>query len=149
MPRLSSIRHEPRSRHGTPSVRRRRTRGQSLVEFALVLPILLFLTLTALDFGRIYLGYINIQNMARIAANYAANNPNAWTGGGDADAQAQFRNQILQDGAVTNCALPKSGSTTDRPDADVHGRQRRRRREHARRHGTGRRSAARSASSPR
>ena len=91
---------------------RRRTRGQSLVEFALVLPILLFLTLTALDFGRVYLGYINIQNMARIAANYAANNPNAWTGGGNADAQAQFRNQILQDGAVTNCALPKSGSTT-------------------------------------
>ncbi len=86
--------------------------GQAFVEFALVLPILLFLTLTALDFGRVYLGYINIQNMARIAANYAANNPTAWTGGGNAEAQAQFRNQILQDGAATNCALPKSGSTT-------------------------------------
>jgi hypothetical protein len=33
-----------------------RTRGQSLVEFALVLPIIMMLTLTALDFGRVYLG---------------------------------------------------------------------------------------------
>ena len=86
--------------------------------------------------------------MARIAANYAANNPNAWTGGGDADAKAQFRNQILQDGAVSNCALPKSGSTTIVPtptftDGNGDGAD-----GHARRHGTGRRSAARSASSP-
>ena len=76
------------------------------------MPILLFLTLTALDFGRVSLGYINIQNMARIAANFAANNPNAWTGGGDADAKARYRNQILQDGAATNCRLPVvSGSS--------------------------------------
>ena len=52
-------------------------RGQSLVEFALVLPIILLVVLLALDFGRTYLGYINLQNMARIAANYAANNPTA------------------------------------------------------------------------
>ena len=44
----------------------------------MALPVLLFLTLIALDFGRVYLGYINLQNMARIAANYAANNPDAW-----------------------------------------------------------------------
>jgi len=111
MPRASAIRS--RLTGVRPGLRSpRRTRGQSLVEFALILPILLFLTLTALDFGRVYLGYINIQNMARIAANYAANNPTAWVGSGDASAQAQFRNQILQDGAATNCALPKSGTTT-------------------------------------
>jgi PKD repeat protein len=72
----------------------------------MVLPIILFLTLTALDFGRVYLGYINLQNMARIAANFAANNPTAWTGGGDAGAQAQYRSQILSDGAASNCTLP-------------------------------------------
>ena len=54
------------------------SRGQSLVEFALVLPVILFLTLIALDFGRVYLGYINLQNMARIASNFAANHPDAW-----------------------------------------------------------------------
>src|SRR5215471_9013483 len=47
------------------SRRWRSKRGQSLVEFALVLPVILVLTLIALDFGRIYLGYINLQNMAR------------------------------------------------------------------------------------
>src|SRR6187551_866298 len=104
MIRFRSTRPGDTSRAAHADNRRERSRGQSLVEFALVIPILLFLTLTALDFGRVYLGYINIQNMARIAANYAANNPNAWTGGGDADAKAQFRNQILQDGAVSNCA---------------------------------------------
>ena len=83
-----------------------RTRGQSLVEFALVLPILLLLTLTALDFGRVYLGYVNLQNMARIAANFAANNPAAWAGTGDAKAQLKYQNQILADASASNCDLP-------------------------------------------
>src|SRR5438552_1763048 len=86
-----------------------RKRGQGLVEFALVLPIILLLTMTALDFGRIYLGYINVQNMARVAANFAANNatdltsPDAPT---VASALARYRNQIDLDAAATNCRLP-------------------------------------------
>ena len=87
-----------------------RTRGQSLVEFALVIPILLFLTLIALDFGRVYLGYINLQNMARIAANFAANNPTAWGATPDAEVQLRYKNQILQDAAAINCQLPKDGA---------------------------------------
>src|SRR6478752_572513 len=79
------------------------SRGQSLVEFAMVLPILLFLTLIALDFGRVYLGYINLQNMARIAANYAANNPDAWGSPADASVQTRYENQILQDASASNC----------------------------------------------
>lgn len=75
-----------------------------------MLPILLFLTLTALDFGRVYLGYINLQNMARIAANYAANNPSAWDATPSADVQLKYRNQILADAAATNCSLPVDGS---------------------------------------
>jgi Flp pilus assembly protein TadG len=61
-------------RESTPD-RRRRSRGQSLVEFAIVLPILLLLTLVALDFGGVYLGWINLQSMSRIAANLAAQQP--------------------------------------------------------------------------
>ncbi len=90
-----------------------RTRGQSLVEFALVLPIIMMLTLTALDFGRVYLGYINLQNVARIAANFAANNPLAWTVSADPDVQAnrlqartKYQKEILADAAATNCNLP-------------------------------------------
>jgi PKD repeat protein len=81
-------------------------RGQSLVEFALVLPIVLLLTMIALDFGRVYLGYINLQNMARIAANFASNNPDAWGTTPDTATQTKYRNQILGDASATNCALP-------------------------------------------
>lgn len=88
---------------------RHRSRGQSLVEFALVLPLMLVLTLSALDFGRVYLGWINLQNMTRIAANLAANNPTAWTGAGNAGVQARYEAQILADATATNCQLPTSG----------------------------------------
>ncbi len=96
--------------------RRHRRRGQSLVEFAIVLPILLFLTLVALDFGRVYLGWINLQSMSRIGANLAANNPTAWQPGGDASVQAQYQNQIRNDAAATNCQLPTVGGVTTAPD---------------------------------
>lgn len=89
----------------------RDSRGQSLVEFALVLPVLLLVTLIAIDFGRVYLGWVNLQNMARIGANFAANNPTAWTGAGDASAQAEYRTQILNDAKAINCSLPMSGGT--------------------------------------
>jgi PKD repeat protein len=91
-----------------PFARRERSRGQSLVEFALVLPILLFLTLIALDFGRVYLGYINLQNMARIAANFAGNNPSAWDAipvAKDAELKTKYYNQIIADAAAINCSL--------------------------------------------
>jgi PKD repeat protein len=99
-----------------PSRRHReRTLGQSLVEFAIVLPIILFLTLIALDFGRVYLGWINLQSMSRIAANLAANNPTAWSGTGDAAVQAKYQNQIRNDAAATNCELPKVGGVQTAP----------------------------------
>jgi hypothetical protein len=62
---------------------RERSRGQSLVEFALIFPVVLLLTLIAIDFGRIYLGWINLEQMARIAANHAADHASAWETPGD------------------------------------------------------------------
>jgi PKD repeat protein len=97
-----------RGRVAGASNRRTRTHGQSLVEFALVLPVLLFLTLIALDFGRVYLGYINLQNMARIAANFAANNSSAWDAtpnAKDAKLKTQYYNQIIADAQAINCQL--------------------------------------------
>jgi PKD repeat protein len=88
------------------TARQRRSLGQSLVEFALVLPILLLLTLMAIDFGRVYLGYINLQSMARIAANFAANNPDAWGATPDLTVQTKYKSQIIADAAATNCTLP-------------------------------------------
>ena len=102
--------HRPRY-----AARRERSRGQSLVEFALVVPILLFLTVIALDFGRVYLGWINLQSMTRIAANLAANNPTAWNGGGDPDVLATYQAQIRNDAAATNCQLPVVGGKRTAP----------------------------------
>jgi PKD repeat protein len=104
------LRRPSRDRHD-----RNRTLGQSLVEFAIVLPIILFLTLIALDFGRVYLGWINLQSMSRIAANLAANNPTAWSNG-DAAVQAKYQNQIRNDASATNCELPKVGGVSTAPD---------------------------------
>jgi PKD repeat protein len=98
---------------------RRHRRGQGLVEFALVLPVILLLTMIALDFGRIYLGYINLQNLTRIAANIAANNSEAWADN-DTEVLTRYQNQIALDASATNCEL--LGGTAPAPTfTDVNG----------------------------
>jgi hypothetical protein len=49
-------------------------RGQSLIEFALLLPVLLVLIISALEFGRLFYTKIVITNAAREGANYYAGN---------------------------------------------------------------------------
>jgi Flp pilus assembly protein TadG len=49
-----------------------RKRGQSLVEFALILPILLTLVGAAVDVARLYQGWITLEGATRDAAEYAA-----------------------------------------------------------------------------
>lgn len=83
---------------------RARIRGQSLAEFAIVIPVLLLLTMIALDFGRMYLGYINLQNLTRAAANFAANNPTAWSTN-NTTVMTQYQNQVINDAANSNCTL--------------------------------------------
>src|SRR4051794_18751060 len=53
----------------------RRRRGQSVVEFALILPAFLLLMLIAVDFGRIFFTSIQLNNAVREAANYGATKP--------------------------------------------------------------------------
>lgn len=57
-----------------------KSRGQSLVEFALVLPLLLMLVLGAMDFGRLFYTKMVITNAAREGANYFAYHPGDITG---------------------------------------------------------------------
>lgn len=52
--------------------RRNRSRGQTLVEFALILPVFLVLTLGVVDGARVFSAYISITNGAREGALYAA-----------------------------------------------------------------------------
>ncbi len=105
-----------------PFFRRRRpaSRGQAMVEFALILPILVLLLLLAVDFGRVFFGWVAVNNASRIAANEAAFHPEAWEGSGNAQLKLIYRNQVLQDLQSINCAPPGGGTwqTSDIPDPE-------------------------------
>lgn len=96
------------SRHSAPgSAReRKRARGQSLVELAITIPILITILLIGADVGRVYLGWVNLSNIARIGANFAAQNPNAWQGSGDATVKSRYQTLMRKDAAGIDCTLP-------------------------------------------
>jgi Flp pilus assembly protein TadG len=50
--------------------RRRAFAGQSVVEFALLLPVLLALVGATVDFARLYQGWVNLESATRDAAQY-------------------------------------------------------------------------------
>ena len=54
---------------------RSKSRGQALVEMAMILPLFVLLLLITIDFGRVYFSFIQINNAAREGANYAALDP--------------------------------------------------------------------------
>ena len=96
-------------------------RGQSLVEFALVLPVLMILVLGTLDFGRVYFAYVSVTNAARNGADFAAGGPAA-----SADLDG-IRSTVLADtGDLPNSSPTNPGVTVatgsdsqGRPYADV------------------------------
>lgn len=98
----------PRCRTGPPSKlwrHRRRSPGQSLVEFALALPVLLLLLLICIDFGRVFLGWVTLNNAARVAANYAA----SYSASGQsltAAQVAQYQTLVANETSGIDCSLP-------------------------------------------
>jgi len=88
--------------------RDRRTRGQSLVEFALILPILAVLLLGVLDAGRLFMSWITLNNEVRIAANYAALNPTNIQ-------LPAYAAAVNREGAGLNCALQPDASGKNPP----------------------------------
>jgi hypothetical protein len=84
-------------RVGAPS----RSRGQSLVEFALVLPILLLLLAGAIDLGRAYFSAISLENAVKEGAFFGARDPECATD------------------ATTNCDDP--GNVEARLAVELHG----------------------------
>lgn len=59
------------------SKRRQRDRGQSLVEFALVLPVLALILFSIVQFGFLFAGQVGLANAVRDAARTAAVNQGA------------------------------------------------------------------------
>jgi hypothetical protein len=76
------------------------SRGQALVEFAIVLPVLALLLVMAVDFGRVFFGWVSLTNAARIGANFAGYTPDLLT---NADERDDYENLIHD--AVTGCDL--------------------------------------------
>jgi hypothetical protein len=83
-------------------------RGQSLVEFALMLPLILVLLLGALDFGRAFFGWVALTNASRVAANYAATHPDAWPNN---TSQIAEYNQLVEDSGTSDCAMSVAAPT--------------------------------------
>ncbi len=84
-------------------------RGQSLVELVLVLPLLIVLLLGAIDFGRVFFGWVAMQNAARVGANFASTHPDAWTLTNPLamSQRLEYQNRVRDSGS-TNCTLTPS-----------------------------------------
>src|SRR5688572_6721575 len=90
---------------GAPVRDRKKGRGQSLVEFAILVPVLATILLIAVDVGRVYLGWVSLSNVARIGANFAASNPDAWENN-EPTGQARYRSLMSKDALGIDCTLP-------------------------------------------
>ena len=90
-----------------------RSRGQSIVELVIILPVLLLIVMAALDMGRVFLGWVVLNNAARVGANYAALHPDAWGSPGNAAEQTTYSNLVT--GARNDAAI----SLTDCDTASI------------------------------
>jgi hypothetical protein len=88
------------------------TRGQALVEFALLLPLLVLVLVLALDFGRVFFGWVALNNVVRVAASDAGANPDAWDGVGPTEAakRADYRAEVFEELTGIGCAPAGGGS---------------------------------------
>jgi PKD repeat protein len=70
-------------------------RGQSVVEFALIIPVFLVLAATAIDLGRIYYSQITVNDAAREGALEAARNPGSYLANTDCTTANKDLNKVM------------------------------------------------------
>lgn len=120
---MLATRQRERPRGRTPG-RRRTQGGQSVVELAIILPMLLLICLGVLDLGRLFIAYESVLNAAHEGAFYSAYNPNASPTGTIAQVAAQDPSLHLSAANVTvtcyqgvtataesDCGQAKTGDT--------------------------------------
>lgn len=89
-----------------------------MVEFALILPLLALIMVMALDFGRVFFGWVALQNAARIAADSGAMTADGWADPSDTVVRTQYEQTVENDLQAINCAYP---SIPDPEFTDVDG----------------------------
>jgi len=108
--------HRPATR-GVGGDRRSHLRGQSLVEFAIVLPVLLCIVGVVIDASRVYQAWVNLESATRDAAQYLATSDtdptsaNYTTQGLNSDGKAAYMLNTAT--GVTFARSPSQGSLTD------------------------------------
>jgi len=78
----------------------------------MIAPVLVFLLLITLDFGRLFMSYITLTNTTRVAANYAAVNPGAFTGTPNTTTYDAI---IARESAGLNCELQDDAGGNNPP----------------------------------
>lgn len=81
------------------SARRGGARGQALMEFALVIPLVILMLLGLFDFGRAIYAFNTVSNAAREAARVAIVNPD------EAAIQAEAASQAIALGIVSTAVI--------------------------------------------
>lgn len=97
-----------RTRHSS----KHHQRGQGLVEFALILPIMVAMLGISIDIARLYFVWIDVESATRHAAQWIATDPGYTTTGGYYD----------QSDAANYCGLPGAAAgfpCTDAPGTDA------------------------------
>ncbi|MFL5726400.1 MAG: TadE family protein [Chloroflexota bacterium] len=107
----------PNSFGGRPRPRHT-TRGQSLVEFALVTPILLFLVVLVADFGRVFATVVLVEGAARNAAEAVANAYVATPPGGALNVPAPAYDAAYYDPLHAAAAESVCAETAELPNAN-------------------------------
>jgi Flp pilus assembly protein TadG len=116
----------PETRDGGGGRRLSRQRGQSLVEFSVVLPVLLCIVGVVIDASRVYQAWTNLESATRDAAQYLATSDidpssgNYTTQGSNSDSKAIYIlntatgytfTRSPSQGALTNCSAPQATTT--------------------------------------
>lgn len=106
--------HEGQGPGSRLAERRARERGQGIVEFAMVLPIALFLLLVVADMARVYTTMAAVESAAREAADFGAYGSGNWDSANSASTLASMEERActatrnLTDfvGTNTDCTNP-------------------------------------------
>jgi Flp pilus assembly protein TadG len=83
-----------------------RERGQSTVELALIVPIILWIALGIVDLGRVFYTYTAATNAAREGARYYAMNPNVAPSAVIPRVQAEAAPQVILDSGQIRPTAP-------------------------------------------